>query len=394
MNKAILQPDVQDFITKNLTADAAKIALAKSPFLNASSAELAAQILAKKKSEKKLFTWFNTPNIYYPTSLCIEQTSSEVTAKHKAKIAPGETLLDITGGFGVDAYYFSQQNKKVVHCEMIEDLSSIASHNAKQLGAYNIVFLNTDGLVFLKQESTRWDTIYADPARRGNTGKVFKLADCTPNIPLNLETLLAKANRVMLKTSPLLDIDAGLGELKHVKEVHVISIKNECKELLWILEPGFSGELKITATTLNDQTKSFSFYKADLKHVNTFAENVFTGLFLYEPDTAILKAGAQDSIALRFNLTKLHANTQLFVSEKREADFPGRIFEITKVMDTKEIKKKPDLRGNVVVRNYPAKAKELVKKYVIKPVKEQFLIFCKTSDEKNIVIEAKIIQYY
>ena len=394
MNKAVLTLDVQDFINKNLNTDAAKIALAKSPFHEVSSAELASQIRAKKKSEKKLPTWFNTPCIFYPASLSIEQTSSEITARYKASIVSGDTLIDITGGFGVDAYYFSAQNKEVIHCEINKELSELAHHNAQELQARNIVFLNKDGIEFVKQESVHWDTIYVDPARRGSTGKVFRLADCTPNVPEHLESLFAKANRIILKTSPLLDIDAGLKELNHVKEVYVISIKNECKELLWIMESGFNGDLKIVATTLNNHTKSFSFYKKELKHLSSFAEKIIIGLYLYEPDAAILKAGVQDSIASLYHLNKLNTNTQLFISKELETDFPGRIFEIIKVMDTKEIKKKLNLQGNVVVRNYPAKAEELIKKYAIKPTKEQFLIFCKTQYEKNIAIEAKIIQYY
>ncbi|MGY3054335.1 hypothetical protein ACVWYG_002542 [Pedobacter sp. UYEF25] len=394
LNIAILEPQVQNFITKNLNADPAEIALAKSPFPDVSSAALAAQILAKTKAEKKLPTWFNAACIYYPASLSIEQTSSEIAAKHKASIVPSETLIDLTGGFGIDAFYFAQQNKSVIHCEINEDLSDIAQHNAQKLEAGNIVFLKTDGILFIKQENRRWNTIYADPARRGSTGKVFKLADCTPNIPLHLDDLLTKTDVLMLKTSPLLDIDAGLRELKHVKEVHVISIKNECKELLWLMEKSFSGKVKIIATTLNNQVKRASFYRQELFHLSIFADNIFPGLFLYEPDAAVLKAGIQDLIALQYGLEKLNPNTQLFVSTQKNINFPGRIFEISGVMNSKDIKRKMQLKSNVIVRNYPAKAEELVKKYAIKPGDEAFLIFCKASGEKNIVIEAKILQYY
>lgn len=394
MNKAILQAEVQDFINSHLNADAAKIALSKSPFLTILPGDLAQQILAKKKAEKKLPTWFSTPYIYYPSPLSIEQTSSEITAKHKATIAQGDTLLDLTGGFGVDTFYFAQHYKETVHCEINEELSEIASHNAKTLNSKNIRFLNINGLEFLSSTSKHWDTIYADPARRGSLGKVFKLSDCTPNIPEYLETLFQKTSCFLLKTSPLLDIDAGLKELRGVKEIHVVSTKNECKELLWVMEPTFSGKLKIIASTLNEGLKTFSFYKDDFKPLSLFTGPLHNGLFLYEPDVAVLKSGGQDLVAAHYNLDKLHTNTQLFVSENEMKNFPGRIFKIVKLVDSKELKQGRNLYGNVIVRNYPAKAEDILKKYGIKPAKEEFLIFCKTADEKNVVISGKIIQYY
>lgn len=394
MNKEILLAGVQDFINEHLNADVAEVALSKSPFPNILPSELAGQILAKKKAEKKLPLWFSTKTIYYPSPLSIEQTSSEVTANHKSLIVSGNTLLDLTGGFGIDSYYFSKRYKKVIHCEINAELSEIARHNAEIMHVTNTSFFNLDGLRFATEDNRHWDTIYADPARRSDKGKVFKLEDCTPNIPKYLEMLLEKANFLMLKTSPLLDIDAGLKELKHVKEIHVVSTKNECKELLWLMEPGFNGKLKIIVTTLNDKEKTFSFYKSHLKPNNIFIRQLQTGLFIYEPDAAILKAGAQDCLASKLNLYKLNANTQLFAADRIENDFLGRIFEIINVMNTKELKKDKNLSGNVIVRNYPVKAEELVKKYRIKPATDYFFIFCKTSDQHNVVISAKILQHY
>lgn len=392
MNEAILTTNVQTFLNENLKADTTKIALSKSPFTDVSSAELAAQIVSRQKAEKKLPTWFSTAQIYYPPSLSIEQTSSEIAAKYKTKLITGGNILDLTGGFGVDSYYFSKRSKTVIHCEIDNDLSKVAKHNATVLNAKNIEFVNTDGIEFLKSSTDNWDTIYVDPARRSNSGKVFRLEDCTPNILINLNLLLSKSNRLIIKTSPLLDIDAGLKALTDVKEVHVVSIKNECKELLWILEKGFVGDLKIIPVALNETEKHLSFFKNATVGVED-AKDILPGYYLYEPDVAVLKSGGQDVLANHFNLQKLEANTQLYVSTKLETSFIGRIFLINGLLDAKNLKKSKKQQANVIVRNYPAKAENLVEKYNLKPAKDEFLIFCKLAN-KNIIISATILQYY
>ncbi|MBC6110845.1 hypothetical protein ACFOG5_01715 [Pedobacter fastidiosus] len=394
MNKHILDEAVQDYINANLTADVNQIALAKSPFENISSAELAGQITAKKKSEKKLPTWFKSKGIYYPMALSIEQTSSEITAKYKSKLAIGDQLIDLTGGFGVDSYYFSKSLKEVTHCEINADLSEIAEHNAKALNANNIKFKALDGIELLKLMDSVFHTIYVDPARRAEKGKVFMLKDCTPDVVSNLDLLLSKAKRIIIKTAPLLDLTAGLNELKSVSEIHIVSVKNECKEILWILEQDAESETKIFAVTLNDSEKCFTFLKSETEVSAEFTDEINEAQYLYEPDAALLKSGAFNLIGQRYKLKKLHSQTQLFTSSSLNKEFPGRIFKINKVYSTGDLKKLKNLTGNVIVRNYPAKPEELVKKYKIKPDQEKFLIFSKIGNNENIIINAEIVQYY
>lgn len=393
MNKHILDKAVQEYIDSHLNTDVNTIALAKSPFTNVSSAELANQISAKKKSEKKLPTWFNKTGIYFPSTLSIEQTSSEITAKYKASLAKGETLIDLTGGFGVDSYYFSKTVNAVTHCEINSELSSIAKANAEILKAENIVFKDLDGLEFLKT-SNGFDIIYLDPARRAEKGKVFMFKDCTPDVVSNLKILLEKSNRIIIKTSPLLDITAGLKELNFVKEIYIISVKNECKELLWILEKGYTEELKINAVTLNEAIKSLSFFKSELNCSPTFAKEISPSNYLYEPDTALLKSGAFNLIGNAYQLEKLHKQTQLYISPNINEKFPGRIFKINEILSSADLKKQKSLIGNIVVRNYSAKAEELAKKFKIKSDNTKFLIFTKNNKEENIIICAEIIQHY
>jgi len=151
---------------------------------------LAEQITSKKKCKNKLPTWFATENIYYPNKLNIEQTSSEITAEYKANLIKGETIIDITGGFGVDCFAFSKTHKQVTHCEINSDLSQIVSHNYKQLKINNITTIVGDGIDFIKNKNIKYDCIYIDPSRRDDLKKrVFLLEDCLPNLPLNLDLL-------------------------------------------------------------------------------------------------------------------------------------------------------------------------------------------------------------
>ncbi|WP_316831584.1 THUMP-like domain-containing protein [Pedobacter aquatilis] len=394
MDENILAKAAQDYINSNLNTDVNQIALAKSPVEYVSSAALAGQITAKKKAEKKLPTWFKTADIYYPPALSIEQTSSEITASYKAKLAIGNSLIDLTGGFGIDAFYFAKQLSKVVHCEINPELSEIAAYNAKIFGTDNIVFKAVDGIDFLKKTTETFDTIYIDPARRAAKGKVFMLKDCTPDVIENLDLLIAKSQRIIIKTAPLLDISAGLQELKHVSEIHIISIKNECKELLWVIDKDFEGEPKIIAVTLNLEEKIFTFQKTNKVNNLVFANTIKKGLYLYEPDAALLKTGNFNYIGQYYKLVKLHPQTQLYMSTIIENKFPGRIFEIKALLSSGDLKKQKSPSGNVIVRNYPAKPEELVKKYKIKADKDVFLIFTKANNGENIIIEAQIIQYY
>jgi len=281
----------------------------------------------------------------------------------------------------------------VTHCEINQELSDIASYNAVLLGQNNITFICGDGIELLKTTSLHYNSIYIDPARRNSAGKVFMLKDCTPNVVENLDLLIEKADRVLIKTAPLLDISAGLKELKQVSEIHIVSVKNECKELIWVVEQNFKGSTRIICTTLNTSQKQFSFLTGE-ETPAAITGKVNEALYLYEPDVALLKGGAFNLIAERYQLKKLHQQTQLYLSNEINTTFPGRIFKIDQVLSAGEIKKEKNLTGNVVVRNYPDKAAALVEKYHIKPNDTQFLIFTQSEAEGKLIIKATIIQHY
>ena len=392
MNKNLLQKEVQTYINSNLNADVSKIALAKSPFAELSSAELAAQISAKKKAEKKLPTWFKTEGIVFPSTLSVEQTSSEDTAAYKQQLVKGDSLIDITAGFGVDSFYFSHKVDEVYSCEINAELSAISAHNATVLGRDNIKCLPIDGLAYLQTSEKQFGTIYLDPARRNTSGKVFKLADCTPNVVENIDLLLRKTERIIIKTSPLLDLKAGLAELKQVSEIHIVSVKNECKELLWVIDKGFNQTPKIVCVTLNTATKTITLPLHDDETTNYLNTSPSKG-YLYEADAALMKSGAFNAIANHFSLQKLAKQSHLYYADQLHPSFIGRIFEIETVFALNELKKEKNLQGNVIVRNFPEQAENLVKKLKIKPNKDTFYIF--TQIQQNyIAVKTSIMQYY
>ncbi len=378
MNPAILHPKIQQFITDNLKSDITKLILKGSPFEDVSIQELANQIVAKQKSEKKLPTWFSSKNIYYPAKLSIEQTSSEITAKYKSDLVSGNKIIDITGGFGVDCLQFSKHFKEVIHCEINDDLSTIVKHNYQQLNAHNIVTFSGDGLEFLKNTKEIFDCIYIDPSRRNDTkGKVFLLQDCLPNVPENIDFLFTKTHQILIKNSPILDITSTINELKFVKEIHIIAVNNEVKELLFLLEKDCTSSINIKTTNISkNNTQVFNFTYQEVKQ-SEYSEPL---TYLYEPNAAILKSGGFHEITNQLGVFKIHQHSHLYTSENL-IDFPGRTFKIDAVLsyDKKKINKLiPNKKANITTRNFPKTVAQIRKETKLKDGGNLF-IFCTTN---------------
>ncbi len=391
MNSAILHKDVQQFITDNLKSDITKLIFKGSPFTDVSVQELANQIVAKQKSINKLPSWFSTENIYYPEKISIEQTSSEVTAKYKSKIVSGKNIIDITGGFGIDCFYFSEHFKVVTHCEINNNLSEIVKHNYQQLKKENITTFSGDGLQFLKDSEENFDCIYIDPSRRNDIkGKVFLLKDCLPNVPENIDFLFSKTNQILLKNSPILDITSAINELKFVKEIHVVALQNEVKEVLFLLEKNYEETIEI---------KTINIGKKEVQKFNfNFKENVFSNYseplnYLYEPNSAILKSGAFHQISRQLNVFKLHQHSHLYTSENK-LEFPGRVFKIINIIpyDKKKIGKLlPEKKANITTRNFPKTVDKIRKETKIKDGGDTYLFFTTINSNDLVVVFCKKI---
>ncbi|MBQ0786404.1 MAG: class I SAM-dependent methyltransferase [Oceanihabitans sp.] len=390
MNENLLQTEIQGFINDNLDANIASLLLKGIDFPKVEAKEVIEQLEAKKRCKTKLSTWFSTENIYYPNKLNIEQTSSETTAKHKASLLNGKTIIDLTGGFGVDCYYFSKHFKNVIHCEINEQLSQIVTHNYKQLEVENIQTIAQDGLAYLQNTEIIADWIYIDPSRRHDSkGKVFFLKDCLPNVPEHLDMLFNKANKVLIKTSPLLDLSIGLNELKHVKTIHIVAVNNEVKELLWVLENGYTNAVTIaTCNIKKDTTEAFNFSLEE--EILASSQYSLPLEYLYEPNAAIMKSGAFHTISNTLEVLKLHPHSHLYTNDTL-IDFPGRVFKIEKVIpyNKKGLKKEGFVKANIATRNFPESVEQIRKKHKIKDGGNVYLFFTTDLENNKIVIQTK-----
>lgn len=389
MNTKILQPKVQQYIQDNLKSEITKLILKGSPFDSIEVQELAKQIIAKQKSIKKLPTWFSADTIYYPPKLSIEQTSSEITAKYKASLVSGDTIIDITGGFGVDAYYFSKQFKSVTHCEINEELSTIVKHNYQQLKADNITTFAGNGFDYLKETSQIFDCIYVDPARRNDVKrKVFLLKDCQPYIPPKIDFFFTKTKQILVKVSPILDISNTISDLKNVKEVHIVAVNNEVKELLFLLEKNYNKNVQVKAINFQKQeVQKFEFPINEKAH-STYSEPL---AYLYEPNAAILKSGGFHQISKKLNVFKLHQHSHLYSSTK-PIDFPGRSFKILNIIpyDKKELKKiLPEKKANITSRNFSKTVAQFRKETKIKDGGEIYIFLTTNLNNKQILVICK-----
>ena len=387
MNKAILNNDIQEYINSNLNTDVADLVLRGMTFEAVEAKEVIVQIEAKKKAEKKLPTWYTTSNIIYPNKLNIEQTSSEVTALYKSHLVSGKCLIDLTGGFGVDCYYFSKHIDEIIHCELNDELSQITNHNFQILGKSNITCLNENGIDALKRMDQQFDYIYIDPSRRdSNRKKVFLLSDCTPNVKTFQGLFLKYAKYVLIKTSPLLDIKATKNDLNHVKELHIVAVNNEVKELLWILEREYNSEFNIK--TVNITQKENQTFEFKLEEEPKAQVDFSLPLnYLYEPNASILKAGAFNTTSSKLGVQKLHKHSHLYTSEEL-TEFPGRRFKIEKTIpyNKKALAKERIHKANVTTRNFPLNVGDLRKKLKIKDGGHLYLFFTTNLENEKIII--------
>ncbi len=387
MNLHILEKEAQDFINKNLNSDITKLILKGSPFKNISINELVTQIETKKKALTKIPTWTNTPNIYYPNKLNLEQTSSEATARYKSTCISGDAIIDITGGFGIDCYYFANQFKTVTHCELNEELSDIVLHNYKVLQQKNIYTYKGNGLEYIINNSKNYDWIYVDPSRRNDVkGKVFLLQDCLPNVPEHIDQLLAKSNNILLKNSPLLDITSSINELKNVKKISVVALKNEVKEVLVHIEKGYTENIAIETTNITTQNTLQQFNFEYKKSYNFETSEPLQ--YLYEPNSAILKAGGFYALSEILALFKLHQHSHLYTSNSI-IDFPGRSFIVNEVLPYKKkeiLKKLPHKKANITTRNFKENVATIRKKTGIKEGGTIYLFFTTNNKEEQIVL--------
>lgn len=379
----LLSPKVQDFIDQNLDSDINKLLLKKSPFQDVSIQELVQQIKGKKVAQRK-FSFLLKENIIFPPNLSLEQASSQSTAEFKAVNLKGKSFLDLTSGFGIDAYFLSQNFEKITLVEQNPELIKIVEHNWETLGR-KASFINKNLEDFLEENQQKFEVIYLDPARRDqNNKKKFLLEDLSPNLLEIEEKLNLISDKIIVKLSPLIDISYLVSELRNINEIKIIAVRNEVKELVLIIKNQETRtenqDTKITCVNLESDEAEFSFYiNEEKKAASEFSENLN---FLYIPNNSILKAGAFNMISEKFGLKKLHPNTHFYTSENKIENFPGRVLQVEKI-DGKDLKKNDQF--NIISKNYPLKPDEIKKKYKLKDGGNSYLIFTQNINGKEIL---------
>ncbi len=393
--ETLASPEVQRFMRDHALDDPHQLALQAHRYPDLPIPAIAEQLQARRKAQPKLPEWFATQGLIFPPTLSMEQCSSEVTARYKSNLLRGQRLIDLTGGAGVDTYYLSQSFAQTDYVEPDETLANLARHNFSVLGASSVRVHAVTAEAFLNNLFEPVDAIYLDPARRdAQARRVFQLADSTPNVRELQDELLAKAATVLLKTAPLLDIQATLHVLKNVSQVHVVAVRNEVREVLYRMDRGHTGAPEITAVNLQSSAdEPFSFFRAQ----ESQAEATYTDplAYLYEPHAALMKAGAFKLIGQPFGLDKLHPNTHLYTSSQVVREFPGRAFRCRAVVpyQKKAVRKHlPDGKASITTRNFPDTVATVRKKLGLTDGGDAYLFAARLANEQlRIIIADKIV---
>ena len=381
------------FIEENARADVRSLALQAKKHPQVDMAMAVVQIAGRQIAEAKVPSWYRTEGLLYPKHLSMEQCSSEVTALYKASLVEGETFADLTGGFGIDCSFLSRRFKKADYVERQAELCELAKHNFPLLGL-NIEVHNEDGVEYLKRMQPV-DCLFLDPARRdGHGGKTVAISDCEPDVSVLEDLLVEKAKTVMVKLSPMLDLSLALKTLKNVREVHVVSVNNECKELLLILQKqSISSEVFIHCEHIvNDLHQHFVFTQ-EQERISDCPLTSQVEAYLYEPNASILKAGAYRSLTQSYEVKKLHPSSHLYVSSHLIEDFPGRRFQVEAVSGFGKKELKTFLQGmekaNLTIRNFPSSVADLRKRLKLKEGGEDYIFATTLADESKVLIRCR-----
>lgn len=387
-----LSPEILHFIEEHENDNIRLLALSGKKYPCIDIPIAIEQIQGRQIARSKIPTWYENKSVLYPRHLSMEQSSSEYTARYKASLCTGNSFADLTGGLGIDFYFISQSFGQATYIEQQPELVSLASHNFNALKLKNYNVINQDAKDYL-QSMDKIDMIYLDPARRDNVGrKIFRIEDCTPNV-VEIEKLLdEKADCILIKFSPMLDISMAIKSINNITDVHIVSYMNECKELIFV-KGQRNSEIKLHCINIsNSKTDCFIFTKEEEEQQQVTYTNT-VGKYLYEPNASIIKAGAYKSVVQEFCACKLHVNSHLYTSDEPIPDFYGRIFSILNVCspNRKELKLTlgNNMQANLSIRNFPSTIIELKKKLGIKDGGDIYIFATTLADEKKVLIICK-----
>lgn len=386
----------KEFIAQHASDDVRELALKSDKVKDVNIPMALQQIKGKQKAIAKIPSWAQFDDILYPEQLSMEQCSSEQTALYKASLVDeGNCFIDLTGGLGVDFSFIAQKFEQAIYVEQKKELISLAKNNFFVLKIHQATIVEDEAFHFLNKYQDKASIIFIDPARRSDSGKkTVLIEDCTPNL-VDMDYLLdTKSKQTMIKLSPMLDITQAVETLNNIVAIHVVSVRNECKELLFIKqnEPDRVQKIHCVNILSNGNIDEFIFTKDEENSINTsYSPIVYK--YLYEPNSSILKAGGYKCIAQRFNIKKLHPNSHLYTSDQLIENFPGRIFVVEKSIqpNKKEIKNHLNniTQSNITTRNYPLSISEIRKQLKIRDGGDYYIFGTTLADEKKRLILCK-----
>ncbi len=398
--EALSSGPVRKYLIEHEHSSVQEVVLKNKEILGIPASQLFDQIAVRRKAREKLPLYYNTPNIIYPPRENFEQSSSEATARFKSEIAAtlinleSSEGLDLTGGFGVDTYFLSRVMTQIHAVEPNQALTDIARFNHKLLGSTNINYHSMTAEEFVDSTSDQYAFALVDPSRRTMTGqRIVRFSDARPDIIQLAPRVLRVSRWLMIKASPLLDLQAGMSQIPNVRKVYVVSVSNECKEILFLCgNSSTSNPETVAVNILSDGSRqSFEFTTDEERTHNAVIGE--PSVYLYEPNASILKAGAFKTIGVRYDLIKVHPNTHLYSSSQLIPDFPGRVFRIIAFVrpEHKEIRKYiEDNRASVATRNYPLSAPDLARKMGVTDGGEKFIIAFTGPRKKYVAIAERL----
>lgn len=377
------KPESQLFIAHNSKADVTKLLLKhrSEPHTKA----LIEQIAARQKLQNKLPEWCAQPQIIFPPALHLEQASSQITARCKAKLISGSRFTDLTGGLGVDAFYLSENFEESTYNEPQESLKACAQHNFQILKrAFSFTGILAEALL---PKLPPQDLIYLDPSRRnGATRKVFMLEHCQPGVMEMQNLLLQKAHTVLIKVSPMLDLSQAHRLLPSLAQIWIIAVKNEVKEVVLKLTHGSTSQPLIKTFNYLDNKKAQQYEVLMYQQYNP--RYAAPCSYIYEPNAALMKSGGMDALAENFSLWKLAPHSHLYTGDTLLPNFPGRVFKLEAIHKpgSKDLQKQ---RFNIIARNFPQKAAEIARQLRIKPALKHFLIATTLHDQRKVLLQTQ-----
>ncbi len=391
----LLQPEVQSYIKIHEHDEVEELLLSQKSIAGVAIREIVQQIIGRRKVKHKIPLFFQCQNIIFPPAIHIEQSSSQAAAIFKSKLIEGDTIVDLTGGFGVDSFFFSKTFRKVIYLEPVLQLLELVHHNHRELNALNIEHIHQSAEDFLNSLDKNLDACFIDPSRRDELQrKVFRFQECQPDIVTLLPTLKNHFKTILIKAAPLLDITLGLHELNDVSQVYIVSTDNECKELLFQISESKAQTPTLHAIDLDpsgEVLNEFTFTRPEETNASVSFSDPQS--FLYEPSAALLKAGAFRLLCSRFGLKKLAPSTHLYTSNLIQEHFPGKIFRVAHTI-------KPDKaaaakyissgQANVTTRNYPMTPVALKKKLGLKDGGSQYVIGFSGEKKRWLVVAERI----